>query len=115
MRRDSERLIDILEALQLMAEALNGVERATFLANDMLYAVTAYRLTIVGEAVASLRTELRDRHTEIDWRNIAGLRNALVHRYFGIDRALVWELATVDAVKLREQISRILKEEFPET
>lgn len=73
MRRDRERMLDILEALDMKA-----------------------------------------RHPQIEWRKVIGLRNVLVHLYFGIDRPMVWEVAITEAPVLRDQIAAILLTEFPE-
>jgi uncharacterized protein with HEPN domain len=67
----------------------------------------------VGEAEAGGSAQIRERSAEVEWRKVIGLRNVLVHRYFGIDRPMVWEVATVEAPLLREQIAALLLAEFP--
>ena len=114
MRRDRERILDIFEALDSLARSLEDCEEAELLSNDLIYGASAHKLTIVGEAVAGLTAELRARHPQIEWRRVSGLRNALVHEYFGVDRPMVWEVAIVEAALLRDQVAAILKAEFPE-
>jgi uncharacterized protein with HEPN domain len=68
----------------------------------------------VGEAAARLSAEITESHTGIPWPDIVGLRNILVHQYFGIHWPLVWQTAVDHAPTLRGQIAQILRDEFPE-
>lgn len=73
------------------------------------------KLTIVGEAAAHVSDELRDRHPDVPWRRIVDFRNVLVHAYFQFDWPTIWNAATIDAPRLREQVNAILAAEFPAT
>ena len=84
MRRDQQRLNDILGALDWIAKAVSGRTEADFLADETLCYAVAQKLTIIGEAVARLSLELTARHSSVPWPDIVGLRNILVHEYFGI-------------------------------
>jgi uncharacterized protein with HEPN domain len=114
MRRDRERMLDIMEALHSLARNLVDCEEADFLSNDLLYDATAHKLTIVGEAAARISDEVKDRYPQIEWRKVVGLRNMLVHEYFGVDRPMVWEVAVTEAPPLRNQIAALLLAEFSE-
>ena len=89
MRRDQQRLIDILEALHWIAKAVAGKTEAAFLADETLRYAVAQKLTIVGEAVARLSPDLTGRYNSVPWPDIVGFRNMLVHEYFGIHWPLV--------------------------
>lgn len=112
MRRDQNRLIDILEALDWISKAIIGRTEADFLADETLCYAVAQKLTIIGEAVARLSPELRMRHTSVPWSDIVGLRNILVHEYFGVYWPLVWQTAVDHAPVLRGQVAAILNAEF---
>src|ERR1035438_346934 len=84
MRRDPQRLNDILEALDWIAKTVAAQTEADFLADETLCYAVAQKLTIIGEAVARLSPELTARHNSVPWPDIVGLRNILVHEYFGI-------------------------------
>jgi uncharacterized protein with HEPN domain len=84
MRRDDQRLNDILEALDWISRAVIGKTEADFVADDTLCYAVARRLITVGEAVARLSFEIRARDASVPWQDIVGLRDILVHEYFGI-------------------------------
>jgi len=110
MRRDDQRLIDIIDALDWIAKAVSGKTEADFVADETLCYAVAQRLTTVGEAVAKLSPEIRARHPSVPWQDIVGLRNILVHEYFGIHWPLVWQTALDHAPVLRAQIAVISKD-----
>lgn len=114
MRRDRERILDIMEALDSLARSLVDCKDAEFLSNDLLYSASAHKLTIVGEAAARMSDEIKERYPQVEWRKVIGLRNVLVHEYFGVDRPMVWEVAISEAPLLRDRIAAILLAEFPE-
>jgi uncharacterized protein with HEPN domain len=90
-----------------------GRTEADFLADDTLCFAVAQKLTIIGEAVARLSPEITARHNSVPWPDIVGLRNLLVHEYFGIYWPLVWQTAVDHAPILREEVEEILSIEFP--
>jgi uncharacterized protein with HEPN domain len=114
MRRDRERMLDIMEALDSLARSLVDCKEADFLSNDLLYDASAHKLTVGGEAAARMSDEIKERYPQLEWRKVIGLRNVLVHEYFGVDRSMVWEVAIVEAPVLRDRMAAILLAEFPE-
>jgi uncharacterized protein with HEPN domain len=86
---------------------------ADFLADETLCYAVAQKLTIIGEAVARLSPEIAARHNSAPWPDIVGLRNILVHEYFGIYWPLVWQTAVDHAPVLYTQVAEILNAEFP--
>lgn len=107
MRDTRERLRDILDAITLIErEASRG--RDEFDRSEMLQVWIVHHLMIVGEAVRSIDPAFRLRHPEVPWRQIAGMRNLLVHDYFRINSAIVWETVERDVPLLKQQVSVIL-------
>ena len=84
MRRDDQRLTDIVEALDWIAKAISGRTEPGFLADETLCYAVAQRLTTVGEAMARLSPEVKTLDGSVPSQDVVGLRNILVHEYFGI-------------------------------
>jgi uncharacterized protein with HEPN domain len=114
MRRDLQRLQDILEALDSVTNMIGGYTEAGFVANQTLCYAVAHRLTVVGEAVARLSAEIKVRYPSVPWPDVVGLRNILVHEYFGIYWPLVFQTATDQVPGLRSAIAEIVETDFRE-
>ncbi len=114
MRRDKLYLADIVEAADAVAAFLAGAERERFLQDDLLRSAVLQKLSIIGEAAARLSKELRDRHADVEWRDIVAFRNIAVHAYFAVQWSIVWTTATQDVPALRQKISQILAAEYPD-
>jgi uncharacterized protein with HEPN domain len=64
---------------------------------------------VIGEAVKKLSPELKERHLQIPWKDVAGMRDKLIHDYFGVDLDAVWDTATKDIHRLKGEIREIIK------
>jgi uncharacterized protein with HEPN domain len=112
MRREPLLLADILAAADAIAAFTSGCSFETFERSLLIRSAVVHQLAIIGEAVAHLTLELRSRHPEIPWTDIKGLRNVVVHNYFGTDWREIWSTVSADIPVLRRQIADILSREF---
>ena len=115
MRRDLGYLEDIVGASDAIAEFIRDLDMESFLSSPMLKSALAYQFTVIGEAAARVAGDLRARHPLIPWANARGLRNVVVHHYFGVDWDEIWRTATLDIPALRSQIAELLRAEFPDS
>lgn len=67
------------------------------------------RLEIIGEAVKHLPDGIRENHPDIPWRQIAGMRDIIIHEYFGITLEMVWVVATEDIFDLKAKVEKIIE------
>lgn len=114
MRRDAQRLLDIVAATAIVAGYLAEIERERFVSGGLAQDAILRQLMVAGEAAFRISAMMKDRHPEIPWVKIVGFRHRIVHDYFGIDMDAVWKIATEEMPLLRGQVIAILTAEFPE-
>lgn len=108
-RRDiRDYLNDILEMIEDINNFTEGMSYEG-LVNDKktLYAVIRC-LEVLGEAVKKIPDSTRDEYSEMPWQEIAGMRNKLIHEYFGIDTETIWDTIKDDLPALKKTVARIL-------
>ncbi len=103
-------LLDILESLEKIEEYIKGISKSEFLANTEKQDAVIKRLEIIGEAVKNLPVRLRKKYPQIPWRKIAGMRDVLVHAYFGISMERVWKTVRKELPPFKIEIKKILEE-----
>ena len=99
-------LQDMLEATEKVAVFIAGMTEAAFRADERTQFAVVRALEILGEASKKIPASFKAGHSEIPWREIAGMRDKLVHDYFGVNAAVVWRTATEDV----PSIARALRE-----
>lgn len=107
---DKARLQHISEAIKEIEKYIENSSYEDFQSNSMMQFATVKQLEIIGEASNQLTEHFRKLYKEIEWREIIGLRNMLIHEYFGIDTKIVWDILQIDLPKLKIQIEKILKQ-----
>jgi uncharacterized protein with HEPN domain len=100
-----------LDAISDVEQFMEGVTKEEFFENKEKQFAVLRALEIIGEATKNLSRELKAKNREIQWHDIAGMRDKLIHGYFGVKLNLVWETVKKNLPDLKKQISEILKEE----
>ena len=107
MRDDRERLKDVLEAIEkIETYAVQG--RMALEKEELLQVWVVHHLMILGEACRALSRKFRAEHPAEVWALAAGLRNVIVHEYFGIDMEVVWKVIERDLPALKQSVQQIL-------
>ena len=83
------------------------LSKAEFLSNQLVQDAVERRLEVIGEAVKHIPAEFKHKHNFVPWRIIAGLRDVLIHQYFGINTERIWKTVVNDLVQLKSQIQQI--------
>ena len=99
----------ILESIEEIENHLRGISEQEFLKDTKTQDAVIRRIEIIGEAVKNLPSTFTKKYPEVEWREIAGMRDKLIHHYFGIDIEIVWEVVSRDIPKLKKQILGILE------
>ena len=107
MRSDRLRLLDILDAIDVVARHLPA-DRQAFDANPPIQSHIYRHLMIIGEAAWNLSQPIKDRNPQIPWKQITGMRHILVHDYFKVDWDVVFSTARDHAPALKPQIEAML-------
>lgn len=109
-RGDREFLLDILEACTRISSFVKDMSSDDFVKDIKTQDATLRNIEIIGEAVKGLSSEFTNKHTEIEWNKIAGMRDKLIHSYFGVNLEIVWDAVQNKIPILRDSIPKFLQE-----
>lgn len=92
MLRDNEFLIDIQKAARRILRYTDNISRVELEMNDEKLSAILYQIAVIGEATKRLSQDFRQQHPEIPWREIAGMRDMLIHKYDQVDSDVIWDV-----------------------
>lgn len=107
-KRSLELLVeDIWEAIEKIDRYTKGMTQENFQDDEKTADAVVRNFEIIGEAAGRLPEDFVDRYSEIEWAKIVGLRNRIVHEYFGVDLQIIWQILKNDLPAFRESLERI--------
>ncbi len=108
--RDVIYLGDILDAIRRIEGYTAGVKKKEFIEHLMMQDAVMRQIEIIGEASNSVSDEFQEKHPELPWFQMRGIRNKIVHDYRGINLQVIWETVKNDLPALKKQVEEILGE-----
>jgi uncharacterized protein with HEPN domain len=112
MKERSPKLFvsDILDCMKKILTYTSGLTFEKFEYDTMVVDAVIRNLEIIGEASRNIPEDLREKYSDISWKNMIGLRNIILHDYFGIDYDTIWKIITVNIPETMPKVERIYKE-----
>lgn len=111
MKKDIKTFLKhILENIKEIESYINGITEKEFIKNRMMQNALVRCFEIIGEASRNLPAQFKNKYPQINWREIIGMRDIIVHEYFDVDLAVVWDTIKNDIPILKKQIQEILEE-----
>lgn len=107
MKDDRIYLLHIRDAIRQIVE-YTATEKDSFLADRKTQDAVIRNLEIIGEATKRISPSLKSAHADVAWKPIAGMRDKLIHDYFGVNVQLVWEAVERDLPQLYEKVNELL-------
>ena len=108
-REYSDYLEDILDAILKVDKFIKGMDFIQFDTDDKTMFAVIRALEIIGEVTKHIPNKVREDYPDVPWREMAGIRDKLIHGYFGVNAKVVWKTATKDLPELEPKVRRILE------
>jgi uncharacterized protein with HEPN domain len=100
----------ILTEINFILEYSNGVSYNDFIHNEILKRSFARSIEIIGEAAKKVPEDILIKHSEIEWKALSGMRDKLIHKYFGVDYELLWDAVINKIPDLKQKIEKIVNQ-----
>ena len=108
-RQDSDFLADIDESSEKIVSYVRSMTFDEFCQDSKTIDAVIRNLEVIGEAAKNISETLKKQTTDIPWRGMAGLRDRLIHNYFGVDEGIVWKIAVDEIPHLLERLRTITR------
>ena len=110
MKKDETVYLNhILDAINAIEEYTKGMSENEFFSNSMAHDAVIRQLEIIGEAANNISNDFQEKHSRIPWGKMIGIRNKIIHEYFNVNFAIIWDTVQDDLPILKKSIKKITK------
>jgi len=106
----SDLLRHLLDEVEFLLAQSDSISLEQFKQDEILKRAFVRSLEIIGEAAGKLPEDLKQKHSQVDWRAMSAMRNRLIHGYFGVDYEIVWDVVVSKVAELRAVVLAMLEE-----
>ena len=110
MKDDLAFIEHILDSINAIEEFSKNMNKEKLMSNRLKQSAIVREIEIIGEAVKNISESLKDKHPEIEWREIVGTRDKMIHHYFGVDLNIIWNIVKINLPDLKDKTLKIKKE-----
>lgn len=110
MKDDLAFIEHILSSINAIKEFSKEMNKEKLMSDRLKQSAIVREIEIIGEAVKNISENLKDKHPEIEWKEIVGTRDKMIHHYFGVDLNIIWNIVKINLPDLKDKVLKIRKE-----
>lgn len=111
MKHNKVYLKHIVDEISFLLESTKNLNYNSFLESEIYTRAFSRSFEIIGEAVKNLSEDFREKHSDIEWKKMAGIRDKIIHHYFNVDYDIIWDAIKNKLPAIKEKIEIILEQE----
>jgi uncharacterized protein with HEPN domain len=110
-RSNIEYIKHAVDEIEFLEKQLATISKDRFVRDEVFQHAFARSLEIIGESIKQIPDEVRNKYPDVDWKSFSGLRDKLIHHYFGVDYEIVWDVVVNELPDLKLKLKKVIEKE----